>query len=504
MKNNTKKLLIIFMILQPIFDIYYLYTDNIINIFKFSPATIIRIIIFLVLLFLTFTKNKSIIKKRRAILLVSIYFIYTIMHHLNCLNFDTFTSINNAYSTAKELFYLIRMLVPLILIYISYNQELTINDLKKVILIVLNTFCTIIIITNFFKISLTSYYNGSQIIKANFFDWFTPATYEKYTYELVASKGIFHMANQISGTIIILYPLLVYIYFQEKSKLINIYTLITTNLALLMIGTRTAAYGSIIINIIMLLGYILFNIIISKEKIKTKNLVYYIIIFILFIIVLPYAPVKNRTYAQSEENKIIENLKDKKVQEEYLKISKEKDITIKKDFIINNYRLYGIDESFVTKKYPYNEDYEFYLELMKIPYNKRADHRQLQSLVIKRVTKLNNNHIDYLLGMGFSRLRNSNIYLEKDIYVHIYSIGILGIILFIIPYIAIGIYSFIKIISKKQFNYLNCTLLLSIGLTYFCGIFSGNIFDEWIVTLYLSFICGNLLTNINNPKKYKE
>ena len=141
---------------------------------------------------------------------------------------------------------------------------------------------------------------------------------------------------------------------------------------------------------------------------------------------------------------------------------------------------------------------------MNVPYTERANHRQLEALTTKRIIKLNNNKYDYLLGIGFSRLRNSKIYLEKDIYVHLYSIGVTGIILLIMPYALIGIYSFIKIIKEKKFNYLNCTLLLSIGLTYFCGIFSGNIFDEWIVTLFLSFICGNLLININNPKKYKE
>lgn len=504
MKNNCKKLLIIFMLLQPIFDIYYLYTDNIISIFKFSPSTIIRIIIFFVLFLLTVIPNKDKINKKRTIAFLSIYIIYTIFHQINATNFNVFSSINNNYSTLKELFYIIRMLVPIFLIYITYNNEITFKDLRKIVLIVLNTFCVTIILTNLLKVSLTSYHEGSEIIKANFLEWFNHSTYEKYGYELIASKGIFHMANQISGTIIILYPILLYIYFQEKTKPINIYTVIVTNLALLMLGTRTAAYGCIIINIIMLLGYIFFNKIINKNKTNLQNLAYFIIIFISFLAVLPYAPVENRTYAEDAANTIIENLKDEELQKEYLQVITSNDISKKKEFIINNYRLYGLDEKFLIKNYPYQEDYEFWLELMNVPYTERANHRQLEALTTKRIIKLNNNKYDYLLGIGFSRLRNSKIYLEKDIYVHLYSIGVTGIILLIMPYALIGIYSFIKIIKEKKFNYLNCTLLLSIGLTYFCEIFSGNIFDEWIVTLFLSFICGNLLININNPKKYKE
>ena len=136
MKNNCKKLLIIFMLLQPIFDIYYLYTDNIISIFKFSPSTIIRIIIFSVLFLLTVIPNKDKINKKRTIAFLSIYIIYTIFHQINATNFNVFSSINNNYSTLKELFYIIRMLVPIFLIYITYNNEITFKDLRKIVLIV--------------------------------------------------------------------------------------------------------------------------------------------------------------------------------------------------------------------------------------------------------------------------------------------------------------------------------------------------------------------------------
>lgn len=504
MKNNIKKLLISFMLLQPIFDIYYLYSDNIINIFKFSPSTIIRIIIFLILLMLTVFSNQEKINRKKSIAFLSIYFIYIILHQLNATNFNVTESINNNYSTLKELFYIVRMLVPIFLIYITYNQEINFNDLKKVIFIVLNIFCLTIIVTNLLKISITSYYQGSGIIKANFFEWFNSTTYKKYGYELVASKGIFHMANQISGTIIILYPILMYVYFTEKLKFINVYTMAITDLTLLMLGTRTAAYGCIIVNVVMLSGYILFNTIVDRKKLDLRKIAYFAIIFAAFFVILPHSPVENRTYAEDRTSTITENLKDEKSQNEYKQILVSKDIEKKKEFIVKNYRLYGLDETFLFKNYPYQEDYEFWLKLMGVPYGKRANHRQLEALTTKRVMELNDNKYDYLFGIGFSRLRNSKIYLERDIFVHLYSIGILGAILLVMPYAIIGIYSFVRMVKERKFNYLNCTLLLCIGLAYSCGIFSGNIFDEWIVTLFLAFICGNLLININNPKKYYQ
>ena len=40
------------------------------------------------------------------------------------------------------------------------------------------------------------------------------------------------------------------------------------------------------------------------------------------------------------------------------------------------------------------------------------------------------------------------------------------------------------------------TYIMCIGLAYLIGPLTGNIFDEWIVTLFLGFISGLLLKNI--------
>ena len=46
-------LLILFIIIQPILDIHYLYTEKVVNIIGFSPSTIIRITIVLILTLMT-------------------------------------------------------------------------------------------------------------------------------------------------------------------------------------------------------------------------------------------------------------------------------------------------------------------------------------------------------------------------------------------------------------------------------------------------------------------
>ena len=59
-KKIFLNIFIIFMISQPLLDIFYLYSDRIIDIFKFSPSTIIRMIVMVLLFITTFfwCKNK--------------------------------------------------------------------------------------------------------------------------------------------------------------------------------------------------------------------------------------------------------------------------------------------------------------------------------------------------------------------------------------------------------------------------------------------------------------
>ena len=106
LKKISKYILIIFMILQPFFDIYYLYTDEIIKFFKFSPATIIRMIFIIYLVFNSYLILKNKIKKKYLISFGIIYFFYTILHLYNSSLFLVgFQSYQN-YSNLKELFYL--------------------------------------------------------------------------------------------------------------------------------------------------------------------------------------------------------------------------------------------------------------------------------------------------------------------------------------------------------------------------------------------------------------
>ena len=503
-KGTLQKLLIIFMTIQPLLDIYYLYTDKVISIFKLSPATIIRMIFLFILFIIAYINNKRYNKKQGLIVFIIIYTLYTIFHHINAISFNKELFMYPSYNFVKEIFYIIRMLMPLLMIHISKESNLSEDKVKRIIYTVIIIFSLTIIITNFLGISLTSYASGNKIIKATFFDWFKNGIYEKYTYELIASKGLFHMANQISATLIALLTLELYYFFKEKTTVKKLLLLIINIFAMIMIGTRVASLGWLIVSILMLIEYTYFCI--KKElKFEINKIILISIICVGFGLLLPYSPVLNRTYAKDTEEKVNESIKKQSVIErKELCQTTITEIECKLDkikYIERYYKMYKFDKTYIINNYNFHEDTDFWVEAFDIPYSIREDHRKIKTLITKRIVELNDNKWDYFFGITFTRLRNINVYMENDIYVHLYTIGIFGIILFILPYLIVSIKALINILKNKDITFIKCTYLSSIALIFASGIVSGNVFDEWIVTLFLGFICGLLLNTLKKEDK---
>ena len=117
------------MILQPIFDIYYLYGDNVIAFFKFSPATILRMLFILYLGITTFLLVKKKLNYKYLFVFFIIYFLYTILHLYNATLFDSTILRFQDYSISREIFYLIRMFCPLLLILVASENKNYFNNL---------------------------------------------------------------------------------------------------------------------------------------------------------------------------------------------------------------------------------------------------------------------------------------------------------------------------------------------------------------------------------------
>ncbi|CEN26679.1 O-antigen ligase family protein [Paraclostridium sordellii] len=524
-------LLILFVISQPLLDTYYLYTDKVVSMIGFSPSTIIRVGITFVLVILTLVTLKD--KKKWVFILsyIGIVSVYTILHLVNANNFHSLVPGNFGYSIAGEIFYIIRLMIPLSIVFITYNMNIDLDDFTKTIIWLLILISGTIVITNIFKISLNSYTN--EIIKANVFEWFMGA-YDKYNYSSLASKGVFNFANQIAALLVLLLPIGLAIY-TYKNTFLNLISLILTIVAMIMLGTKVALFGAII-EVVIFLCILIFMRIFKKENTLNKKNILMIGLSILCIaglfmkspainreIVARYVRINNSKVEVEgvDENKEINDIKQTEEKSddssnphlENTNILDDEDIsnlnnkgmdTAKQpdksnkesmiEYIEKNYHNLRVNEQFITKSYPYKYDPEFWVEIINLPVVERLDWRNLEQRMLQRVMDINNNPMDKLVGITFERTQNI-FNLERDFLSQYYSMGILGVIVFLGPYVILPLVCFIMMIKKfkEKFNVLNTSLCFSILFTLGVSYYSGNVIDGLTVTIILAFSLGYLV-----------
>ena len=165
-----------------------------------------------------------------------------------------------------------------------------------------------------------------------------------------------------------------------------------------------------------------------------------------------------------------------------------------------------IDE--VMEKYNYKFDPKFWFNIFDYSIkNGVIENREMQRLISNRIIENNHHYIKYqLFGYSFSRMRNGQIYMEHDILVQTFTMGYIGLVLLIGPYlVVVGIIS-IKVLKKmkRKIALFNITFLISIYATLGTSILTGHILDELFITIYIGFICGYFLQKIEKKKEAKN
>ena len=521
-------LLILFVVIQPILDIYYLYTDKVVNMIGFSPSTIIRVGItgILVLLTLITTRNK---KNWIFIIIYGLIVgIYTCAHLIHANNFHSLVPGNFGYSITGELFYIARLMIPLCIAYIAYNMEISSDDFEKAIKIILIMIAGTIVVTNLFKISLNSYTN--EVIKDNIFGWFMGA-YDKYNYSSLASKGIFNFANQIAALLVLLLPVMMAIYVQ-RSTILNLATIIITILAMVMLGTKVALFGAII-DVLIFACILIFVRLVRKENTINKKTVIAVGLSIIVLgglfmkapainreIVARYVRINNsKVEVQGVEEQPKEEVPQEQPKEEAPQEQPKEEVPQEQpnmselqnegmdqvkqpdknnkdamiEYIEKNYKNLMVGEQFITKSYPYQYDPEFWVDIINLPVVERLDWRNIEQRMLQRVMDINDNPTDKLLGLTF--VRTQNIFnLERDFVSQYYSIGILGVIIFLGPYVLLALAGIIRMLMrlKDAATVLNLSSIFAIIFALGVSYYSGNVLDALTVTIILAFILGHV------------
>ena len=466
-RETLTNIILVFYFMSLLFEFHFLYN---------RVATLIRIIILSIFFAIIFIKYSNLKERKLFLIYTFLYLLFSIFHLLNIVNCSIFA----------EILYLVKMYMPVLIIYSVYKMNISLNKFYKTMNYCLALICGSIIICNLVKIGYSSY--SFDPIKYNIFDWFK---HNNYDFRFISSKGYFHLANQIIAIIILYMPLLIN-KIKEKICFIDVTVLITSLIALLMIGNRISSYMPLIMLISSIVIYLgLF--ILKKEKFSYRFLSLLFAITSIYIVLLNYAPINYR-------NNFYDNLQSGMM---ILEVGESNDIITEID---EKFSGSNININFPKKYYPYQNDPSFYNELLNEKSDKLLDTRFVEREVIKRVVYLNNKKMDGFLGIGYDRIMNiQNI--EQDFIMQFYSVGIIGLILTLFIYILLYLYLAFKTLINfdLKFNYKNIMLLFTLGTFLVISYFSGNLLNSMSAIIPLSFVFGIAMNEITkNENKYQD
>ena len=416
-KENLSKYLSIFLILQPVLDML---TGICLHIFHLN----ITLGIIIRLLFLAFIGYITIFiyKKKKPLIYYIIFLIYMCFYCLGIYLYKDGVGLFTEMQGLLRVFYF-----PLLLLSLyEIKDEFKIS--KLTLFTTLSLYLLFIFIPVLFHVGFKSY----EITKSG-------------------TLGFFNSANEISGIISILTPIIFIIFTTKKNPIINtIYTL-TYLFVILTIGTKTP-----LLSLFITVGMTIIWLIIKsfKEK-KYKMLLSSFLIIVISIIGLVIVIPKTNFY------------KNIMVHLDYLHIKDISDITENKE-VIDHFIFSERITFFGAEKSRY---------LSTSSYEKLFGDGYLQDG--KRVKDI---EIDYY-----------------DIYFHH---GIIGFLIFFIPYL----YVLFKVATEqKKKNYTNYMLNVSLLLAIVLSFFTGHIITSPAVSIFVIMIILSFEKEINNKlTKEKE
>ncbi len=439
MKKYLKKfkieyLLYLFIIIAPILDASsYIFKTAFPN-SNITPTLIIRPIIPLILLVYIYIKDKS----KRLPLIVSsiIYIVYGIIHLLLTKNLITPLSIGNVVDEAKYIINYTYMIYVLF-IFIYFINEKNIQYLKKSMIISLFVYLLIIYFSIVSGTSATTYLEGTGF------------------------RSYFVSGNSLCTSLLMLTTVLL-IDIRNNKILNSILYLLTGIFLIFLVGTRTGLLGFILVSIFYGLLLIFTSKKVSKRNILIGASVFAITIFLIFI--FGSETISRRIELRRENQEIID-------------VNTGKPGHTTGD--ISNF-VYKINNNTLEEGYMSIPQEKAFLSTYKYCNDKKIDatNRRTQELIYNLYLVKYQHNIAYILFGNAFYSNYGEMVLEMETPAILINFGVLGFILYIVPFIYVFIISLKYSLKKKRIdNYFYLfTSLMVFALSFLAGyvFFSGT------------------------------
>ena len=394
-----------------------------------------------------------------------------------------------------------RMLIPYFMLFLTYELCISKEEFYRCIELICAVVTVVIVASNLTCLSLSSYTN--EPISANIFLWFTSAV-DSFDPKELTSKGFFCYANQTAALLMFLYPVILY-RMVSRFRVWRAVLVLVHALAMIMLGTQTSSYG-VLLELVVFIGVVLFSAILTKKLNKEGFRRYLapvaalLAITLAVAVILPNSPVVGKALAtqrlhegrEEEEKKITTEDVD-----EYYRLPFEERV----EFMNDNFEYYSLQWSYCKVAYPLDYDPDFWYEVMALPIDTRFDFRFLETSILNAVVETNNDPMDKVFGI--SATRETNICkLEHDYLAQYYSLGAVGAVLFMAPYVVFALWYSLRSIFRRNWSdvFENLSLSMALDILLLVGYVTGNCLDVLFTTVVMGLFLGRLLLNIKESK----
>lgn len=458
---------------------------------------------------------------------------YLILHGYNIYQFNNSVYPAQSPSFLVESYYIFRtFLVPLLLMFNVCYAGIEKEKVLRIFEGFLFVFVSVMVVTNFFKVALINYeevllHYLKELRRISFFDWFTFENAFSYSYYELTTKGWFLSGNELSAVLFMSLPLVVYRAY--KCKDVFHYVLIVLQmLAMYMLGTKVANMGALLILIMFIGIWCVFAILRHKKQ----SIIPIMALLIIFGAIFPFSPIGykyryefvsgdggSESSGMLLDQAAVVNLDEKDefseemihYYENLIKDSRylkglnpnelnEEEKQFIKEYMMNYCGYFGIDP-YIIRNYDDLEHSAFWVRyLQETPNN---DYRVLKTMILEDIYNNNDNEKDKYLGMGYT---TNYIYTEADYTYQFYMYGIIGIVLFIGPYIAMLLFVIIKglLNIRKIFNLSTAICFVAPLIGILVAKLSGHVLERTLPLMTIAMLSGILYLHVEELTDKKE
>lgn len=435
-----------------------------------------------------------------------LYFIYHI-YQADKLQYNIYLPNNYIFVLKDEVIYTLTLLLPLIYIYVFDKLKLNSETLLKISTLLSIFIALPIFISNLFCVSKSTYVGNTY---ANFLTWFSlPFDNDFYHPRRYASKFFFEEGNTIGILLLALLPFLYYSFYQAKNRKQKwgyFFLILCHSLAMIMLSTRIATYGSLLVPLVILVGWFIL-IILKKECFKKDFLLILVLGALLSGAVIPFSPAYQNQLIDAQDYGVIkrEDNQRSSARQELKRGSGLTPFTKEwRDFYTYMFEEYQFlmnvtPPIYYTKWYDYRYDPKFWVDLIfDYELEERVNGRQIENIF----THFKFDPLpfkDKLTGLGYSTFMRGGIVLEQDFKQQLFTYGYLGFLFLMLPWALLDIFLGLKLLfgyHKGYWTLNNFLIYLSINMMLLGGYLSGHVLDELSTTLFLSVLFTYLLRSL--------